>query len=148
MLVSGAAQVIFAFALPIASAVGRVLLFLSGTASLILGVLCFRHFNSDTEALAVMLLAIWIGVGLIFRGVATSVTAISDPALPERGWQIFSGVVTLLAGLVVLALPFSSMWIMAIMVGSWLIVLGVIEIVAGFRLRKATQTVAAALTGR
>jgi len=42
------------------SAGGRILLFISGTASLVLAVLTFRHFG---QAYAVLLLAIWIGVG-------------------------------------------------------------------------------------
>jgi uncharacterized membrane protein HdeD (DUF308 family) len=54
-----------------------VLLFVSGAASLILAVLAFRHFGD-----AVLLLAIWIGIGFIFRGVATTVSAISDAGVP------------------------------------------------------------------
>ncbi|MDT7740193.1 MAG: hypothetical protein QOK09_3562, partial [Mycobacterium sp.] len=42
LLVTGAAQVVFAFSLHV-SAGGRVLLFISGAASLVLAVLCFRH---------------------------------------------------------------------------------------------------------
>ena len=55
---------------------GRILLFISGAAALILAVLAFRHFG---EGYAVLLLAIWIGVGFVFRGVAQTVAAISDP---------------------------------------------------------------------
>ena len=43
LLVSGIAQVFFAFTLHV-SAGGRILLFISGAASLILAVLAFRHF--------------------------------------------------------------------------------------------------------
>lgn len=39
----------------------------------------------------ILLLAIWIGVGFIFRGVAT-VSAVSDKLLPGRGWEIFFGI--------------------------------------------------------
>ena len=73
---------------------GRVLLFISGAASLVLAVLAFRHFG---EGYAVLLLAIWIAVGFIFRGVAHTVSAISDPALPGRGWEIFFGIISLIA---------------------------------------------------
>ena len=87
LLVSGIAQVVFAFSLQI-SAGGRILLFVSGAASLILAVLAFRHFG---EGYAVLLLAIWIAIGFIFRGVATTVSATRDPTLPGRGWNIFDG---------------------------------------------------------
>jgi uncharacterized membrane protein HdeD (DUF308 family) len=130
LLVTGIAQVIFAFALHV-SAGGRVLLFISGAASLILAVLAFRHLYD-----AVLLLAIWIGIGFVFRGVATTVSAISDPELPGRGWNIFVGVISLLAGIVVLASPLESVVTLAWVVGVWLVVLGVMEIVAAFGIRK------------
>ncbi|MEO6794188.1 MAG: HdeD family acid-resistance protein [Mycobacterium sp.] len=147
LLITGIAQLIFAFSLPVVSAGGRVLLFLSGTASVILAVLCFRHFNSDEEALGVLLLAIWIAVGFIFRGVATAVAGISDPAMPGRGWQIFMGAVSLLAGLVTLAAPLTSLWVLAVVVASWLIVIGIVEILTAVKVRNASRKLDAALSG-
>src|ERR1700756_1122904 len=97
LLVTGIYQVMFAFSLHV-SAGGRVLLFISGAAALILAVLCFRSLQNS-----ILLLAIWIGVGFIFRGVATAVSAISDETLPGRAWEIFIGVITLIAGVIVLA---------------------------------------------
>ncbi len=136
LLITGVAQVIFAFALHV-SAGSRILLFISGAASLILAVLAFRHFG---QGYAVLLLAIWIGIGFIFRGVATTISAISEPNLPGRGWSIFVGVISLLAGIIVLASPFDSIVTLAIVVGVWFIVIGVFEIVSSFRIRKASKT--------
>jgi uncharacterized membrane protein HdeD (DUF308 family) len=135
LLITGVAQVIFAFALHV-SAGSRILLFISGAASLILAVLAFRHFG---QGYAVPLLAIWIGIGFIFRGVATATSAISDPALPGRGWSIFVGVISLLAGIVVLAWPFASIVTLAIVAGAWFVVIGVCEIVSSFVIRKASK---------
>jgi uncharacterized membrane protein HdeD (DUF308 family) len=146
LLITGIAQVIFAFSLHI-SAGGRVLLFISGAASLVLAVLCFRHFNSDDEAIAVVLLAIWISIGFIFRGVATTVAGISDPGMPGRGWQIFMGLVSLLAGIVVLGWPLASLLVLALVVGIWLIVIGVAEIITALRVRRASKTVSRVLAG-
>lgn len=133
LLITGIAQVFFAFSLHV-SAGGRVLLFISGAASLVLAVLCFRSLYNS-----ILLLAIWIGVGFIFRGVATAVSAISDPALPGRGWQIFLGVISLLAGIVLIASPFESIEILALIVGIWLVVIGVFEIASAFGIRKASK---------
>jgi uncharacterized membrane protein HdeD (DUF308 family) len=133
LLVRGFAQVIFAFSLH-ASAGGRVLLFLSGAASLILAVLCFRSIANS-----ILLLAIWIGVGFIFHGVATAVSAISDPALPGRAWEIFIGVISLIAGVVMLGSPFESIATLTLVVGVWLIVIGVFEAVSAFGIRKASK---------
>ena len=133
LLVTGIQQVIFAFSLHV-TAGGRVLLFISGAASLILAVLAFRHLYD-----AVLLMAIWIAVGFVFRGVATTVSAISDPTLPGRGWNIFVGIISLIAGVVVLASPFESMATLALVVGIWLIVIGLMEVVAAFGIRAATR---------
>jgi uncharacterized membrane protein HdeD (DUF308 family) len=136
LLITGIAQVVFAFSLHVSSG-SRILLFFSGAASLILAVLAFRHFG---QGYAVLLLAIWIGIGFIFRGVATTVSAISDPLLPGRGWSIFIGVISLLAGIVVMGSPFQSIITLAIVVGAWFVVIGVFEIVSSFSIRKASQT--------
>ncbi|MGB7867290.1 MAG: HdeD family acid-resistance protein [Mycobacterium sp.] len=143
LLITGIAQVVFAFSLHV-SAGGRVLLFISGAASLVLAVLCFRHFG---EGYAILLLAVWIGVGFIFRGVATSISAISDPTLPGRGWQIFVGVISLIAGVVMIGSPFESLAILILVVGIWLIVIGAFEIVSSFGIRSASKRVDKALTG-
>jgi uncharacterized membrane protein HdeD (DUF308 family) len=143
LLITGAAQVVFAFSLHV-SAGGRVLLFISGAASLVLAVLCFRHFG---EGYALLLLAIWIGVGFIFRGVATSISAISDPHLPGRGWQIFVGLISLLAGIVMIGSPFESLAILTLIVGIWLIVIGVFEILSSFGIRSASNRADKALAG-
>jgi len=136
LLVTGIQQAIFAFSLHV-TAGGRVLLFISGAASLILAVLAFRHLYD-----AVLLMAIWIAVGFVFRGVATTVSAISDPSLPGRGWNIFVGIISLIAGVVVLASPFESMATLALVVGIWLIVIGVMEVVTAFGIRASTKKVA------
>jgi uncharacterized membrane protein HdeD (DUF308 family) len=134
LLITGIAQVIFGFSLHV-SAGSRVLLFLSGAAALILAVLCFRSLEQS-----ILLLAIWIGVGFIFRGVATAVSAISDPTLPGRAWEIFIGVISLIAGVVMLAWPFPSLGTLTIAAGISLIVIGVFEIVSAFGIRKASKT--------
>jgi uncharacterized membrane protein HdeD (DUF308 family) len=131
LLVSGVAQVIFAFSLHV-SAGSRILLFISGAASLILAVLAFRHFG---EGYAILLLAIWIAVGFIFRGTATTVSAISEPRLPGRGWAIFFGVITMIAGVIVLAYPFDSIVTLTLVAGIWLIIIGVFEMISAFGIR-------------
>jgi uncharacterized membrane protein HdeD (DUF308 family) len=135
LVMIGFAQVMFAFSLHV-SAGSRILLFISGAASLILAVLAFRHFG---QGYAVLLLAIWVGVGFIFRGVTTTVSAISDPSLPGRGWSIFVGTISLIAGIVVMASPFQSITTLAIVVGIWFLVIGAFEIVSSFGIYAASK---------
>ncbi len=138
LVVSGIAQVVAALRLDV-SVGSRVLLFISGALSVVLGVLAFRHFG---QGYAVLLLAIWIGVGFIFQGVAEAVLAISYPELPARGWHIFLGVLTWIAGLVVLAWPFDSIVMLALVAGVWLVVIGICQIGWAIRARQTGDAAA------
>jgi uncharacterized membrane protein HdeD (DUF308 family) len=138
LVMSGAAMVILAFALPAASGASRFLYFISGVVSVILGILAFRHFG---EGYAILLLAIWIAVGFIFRGVSAVALAISYPRFPGRGWSIFFGIISTLAGVVVLVYPFDSIVTLALVVGIWLIILGVMEVISAFGMRSDVKKV-------
>jgi uncharacterized membrane protein HdeD (DUF308 family) len=133
LLVTGFAQLFFAFTLHVSGG-GRVLLFISGAASLVLAMLAFRHFNY-----LVILLAIWIAVAFIFRGIATTLAAISDPHMPGRWWQLFLGIITWIAGIVVIVSPVESIATLTLVAGIWLIVIGAFEIVSAFGIRSATK---------
>lgn len=135
LITSGIAQIVSAFALGLS---GGVLLFISGALSIVLGVFAFRHFY---EGWPLVLLAIWIGVGFIFQGVAESALAISNRELPERGWHIFFGVVSILAGMIVIAWPFGSIVLLAIVAGVSLVVIGIAQIIWALRARKGISAV-------
>lgn len=136
LLVTGISQVVLAFSLKVSTG-GRVLLFISGAASVVLGALALIRITD-----AVLLLAIWIGVGFVFRGVATAMSAISDPTLPGRAWNIFVGVISLIAGIVVLAAPFESLGTLTLVAGFSLIIIGVMEVVTAFGIRSSAKKLA------
>ena len=138
LLVSGIAQVVFAFSLQASG--GRVLLFISGAASLVLAVLAFA-FPLLGVILYLFLLKIPIAIGFILRGGATSVLAISDPELPGRGGIIAYSIAGVIGGILVLALPIDSLVTLTLGVGLWLVITGVLEIVSSFAIRKSTKTV-------
>ena len=133
LVASGIAQAIAAFTAHVSGG-SRVLLFLSGALSVALGVFAFHDFNRGA---AVWLLATWIGVGFILQGVAETAFAINHKELPERGWHIFMGVLSLLAGIVLIAWPISSIVVLAIVAGVWLVVIGTAQIVWAVKARKA-----------
>ncbi|MBV9514153.1 MAG: DUF308 domain-containing protein, partial [Mycobacteriaceae bacterium] len=93
------------------------------------------------EGYAALLLAIWVGVGFVFRGVSALATAITDQQLPGRGWAIFFGTVSVIAGVVLVAFPFDSIVTLALVAGIWLVVLGVIEVVSGLSVRSDVKKV-------
>ncbi|MEV6277049.1 HdeD family acid-resistance protein [Nocardia sp. NPDC051832] len=129
LLISGVLQLIAAFGAP-ASAGMRVLAFVSGVLSIIIGLFCFRD-----ELTAVWLLGLWIGIGWLFRGISSLMTAVAEPRLPGRGWMGFFGVLTAIAGVVLIVWPFASAVTLAWVAGIWLVVLGIMEIITAFRVR-------------
>jgi uncharacterized membrane protein HdeD (DUF308 family) len=141
LLMSGITELFLSYTLP-RSAAARVLLFIAGALSVVLAVLSFRHFG---DGYAVLLLSLCIGIGFTFLGVSEVAVAGSLPALPGRGLYIVLGILSVIAGVVVLAWPFDSIVLLAIVTGVCLVLIGVIQIVQAFQIRKdakaAHQTV-------
>jgi uncharacterized membrane protein HdeD (DUF308 family) len=108
----------------------RVLSFVTGALSVLLGLICFRG-----AAESILLLALWIGFGWLLRGIMLTAAALSQEGLPARGWQIFLGVITVLAGIVLIIFPFHTIAALTLAAGIWLIILGVTEVARGIRLR-------------
>ena len=133
LLASGIALAIAAFTVHVPGG-SRVLLFVSGALSVALGVYAFHDFKNGA---AVWVLAAWIGVGFLFQGVAQTVFAINHKGLPEHGWHILMGLLSVLAGMMVIAWPISSIVALAIVGGIWLVVIGTVQIVWALKARKA-----------
>ncbi|MEV0250491.1 DUF308 domain-containing protein [Nocardia sp. NPDC050712] len=137
LLVSGILQLIAAFGAHVG--VGwRLLSVLSGIIAIILAVLCFRNVGDS-----IVLLAIWIGISWLFRGVATLMSAGAEPGLPGRGWQIFFGLMLLIGGFALMIWPISSIATLTLVVGWWLIFMGIMEIIGAFQVRGRAKEVAA-----
>jgi uncharacterized membrane protein HdeD (DUF308 family) len=137
LLVSGFAGVAMSFTVP-ESAGMRVMLFISGVLSVILAVLCLRNFGNPYP---VLLLSIWIGVSFIVQGFSIVAVAISYKALPARGWYGVLGVLSVIAGGVVLAWPWDSIAVLTLYAGILLVVMGIVQIVQGFVMRNDSKTV-------
>ncbi|MBG0854066.1 HdeD family acid-resistance protein [Streptomyces spinoverrucosus] len=135
LLVSGVLQLVSAFGTHKTTSL-RVLAFVSGALSILLGLFCFRGAMQS-----ILLLALWIGIGWLFRGITQTLAAASDPAMPARGWQIVLGAVTFLAGIVLIASPFESVAVLTVVGGCWLVAVGLVEIVTALRIRVRARQV-------
>ncbi|WP_030694262.1 HdeD family acid-resistance protein [Streptomyces globisporus] len=133
LLLSGVMQLVAAFGTH-ATAALRVMAFISGALSILLGLFCFRGATQST-----LLLALWIGIGWLFRGITQTVAAASDPAMPARGWQIFLGVVSALAGVVLIVSPLESATVLTVLGGVWLLVVGAVEAATAFMVRSRAK---------
>ncbi|WBO65281.1 HdeD family acid-resistance protein [Streptomyces camelliae] len=129
LLISGIFQLASAFGTHMTTSL-RVLAFISGALSILLGLFCFRGpFQS------ILLLALWIGIGWLIRGITQTLAAASDPRMPARGWQICLGILTFIAGIVLIDSPFRSVAVLTLVGGIWLLVVGIVEIVTAFSIR-------------
>lgn len=129
LVVSGVGYMFTAFGSHTGAAM-RVLAFLTGAVSLVLGFFCFRD---KLESL--MLLALWIGISWLFRGMTLLAAALSFDHLPARGWQAISGVIILVGGGMMIVYPLNSIAVLALVAGCWLIAIGVVDIITAFQIR-------------
>ncbi|MEU2435253.1 HdeD family acid-resistance protein [Streptomyces rubradiris] len=135
LLYTGVFQLVAAFGTHQATSL-RVLAFVSGALSILLGLLCFR---GPTRSL--LLLALWIGIGWLFRGITQFLAAVHDPRMPARGWQILLGVLTFVAGVVLIDSPFESVAVLTLVGGIWLVAVGVVEVLTALRMRGRARRV-------
>jgi uncharacterized membrane protein HdeD (DUF308 family) len=138
LVVSGIGYVFAAFGTHSGAAM-RVLTFITGVISLVLGFFCFRDKYE-----AVALLALWIGISWVFRGMTLLATALSLDHLPGRGWQVLSGLIIVIGGGVLIISPIDSIAILALVAGCWLIAIGIVDVITAFQVRHRAKTVGAA----
>jgi uncharacterized membrane protein HdeD (DUF308 family) len=130
LILAGIFRFVSALAIDDAPGGTRVLFALVGVLAFIVGIYALRHVNVTIAALALLLGIFWI-----VNGVIELFTAIGHREIPGRGWTIILALLSIVAGIVVLAYPDISLVALAIVLGVWLVVLGVIEIALAFQLR-------------
>lgn len=135
LIIAGIFRFVTAFATEDASGGTRVLLALLGVLSIIIGLWAVRHVLLTLLALVVLLGIFWV-----VNGAIELFTALSHRGMPERGWTAAIGVLSILAGIVVLIYPGPSLLTLSIVLGIWLLVYGVMEIMASFRLRRLAHS--------
>ncbi|MFD3555598.1 HdeD family acid-resistance protein [Streptomyces goshikiensis] len=99
------------------------------------GVLVLRHPMQTIGALSLI-----VGVFWLLTGVLTAYVSIADRALVHRGLQFGLGVLGAVAGIIVLCFPVDSAVALTRLLGLWLVLLGVFEVVMAFALRSATRS--------
>jgi len=92
------------------------------------GVLALANVQAATQFLAVFL-GVLVGIAWIVEGI---VTLVQSGDAPSRGWAVFFGILSVVAGIVLLFSPLWGAVILFIITGISLIVLGIIQIVRAF----------------
>ncbi len=135
LIISGIFRFVGALATDDLTGGTRVLLALLGVLSIIVGLWAVRHV-----LLTLLALIVFLGIFWIVNGVIEIFTAVAHREMPQRGWTIAMGVLSVIAGIIVLAYPGLSLYGLAIILGIWLLIFGVMEMAAAFRLRSVAHT--------
>jgi uncharacterized membrane protein HdeD (DUF308 family) len=134
LVVAGIFRFITALAADEESGGARALLALLGVLSFIVGLYALRNVLVTIAALALLLGIFWI-----VNGAVEVFAALSHRGMQGRGWTIFMGLLSVVAGVAVLVYPAISLTTLAVVLGFWLLVYGIMEIVLAFRLRSVGQ---------
>jgi uncharacterized membrane protein HdeD (DUF308 family) len=112
----------------------RIAYIVLGVLGVVLGLFCLRRIDVTVLLLAFLLSAFWI-----MRGVLDLATASSRMDVPGRGLRVFTGVLSLIAGILVLFWPGITLTVLLVFAGCWLLIYGMMLAVLGLGLRRAVQ---------
>ncbi|MDJ0790574.1 MAG: DUF308 domain-containing protein [Acidimicrobiia bacterium] len=111
----------------------RWLLALVGIVGVVIGVIVIRNPETTIKVIVLITAIFWLVLGMVdfFRG-------LTDPDLPDRGLRIGFGALTALFGVVLLVWPDVTVTVFAILVGIYIVIMGIFEVLAAFQLKNAT----------
>ena len=108
----------------------RALVGLSGGLALIVGLLILRDPLQSVVVLGMVLGAFWV-----ISGVIDVLHALIGVERQGRSWELLAGVLSILFGGFLIVYTDVSLKVLVVLVGAWLLVVGVIATVAALRLR-------------
>lgn len=130
LIVAGVLRLIAAISTSRADGGVRTLLGLSGGIALIIGLLILRD-----PLQTVLILGIILGVWWVIAGIVDIIAAFVSPQPDGRGWEIATGVISVLAGGFLLIYTDLTLHVLVVFAGVWLILAGLLATYGAFRLR-------------
>jgi uncharacterized membrane protein HdeD (DUF308 family) len=130
LFVAGLFRIVVAIADHDETGGARWLMAVLGILSVIVGILFLRHTDETVTTLAFLIGLFWVVGGII-----EFFTAYTDYGSPARGWRIGMGVLAFAAGVVTLVVPNLTVNVLAVIMGIWLILYGILEIALSLQLR-------------
>ena len=108
----------------------RVWLGIAGLMFIVVGVVLIRHLDLSRAAIGLV-----IGITWIVQGLTVLIGGIAGDVREGRAWWITFGVISVIAGLVVVSAPASSLNVLAVLLGIWFVIMGIFEIIGALMLR-------------
>ncbi len=134
LLVSAVYQFVFAFAIPSESGWLRALIALLSVFSFVVAIYLLGHVG-----LTLLVLATLVGIYWIALGVIELFLAIGHSEVRWRPSIAITGILSIVAGGVVVIFRVSSLFFLTIFLGFWLVLFGLMLIVRGIGLRSAAR---------
>jgi uncharacterized membrane protein HdeD (DUF308 family) len=135
LFVSGLFRIVMAIADDHDTGGTRALLAILGLLSVIIGVFFLRHTYDTVATLTFLLGLFWIVGGLI-----EFFAAYGRHGLPGRGFRIVMGLLGVVAGIVTLVVPSITLHVLVYIMGIWLMIYGLLQIVTSLTIRKLFAT--------
>jgi uncharacterized membrane protein HdeD (DUF308 family) len=110
--------------------VHRVWLGIAGLMFIVVGVVLIRHLDLSRAAIGLV-----IGITWIVQGLTVLIGGLAGDVREGRAWWITFGVISVIAGLVVVSAPASSLNVLAVLLGIWFVIMGIFEIIGALMLR-------------
>lgn len=115
----------------------RALDIVLGVLLVIASIIVFTNL-ADSAVILGIFIGVFIGIAWIIEGVVALAQSGGSGA---RGWAIFFGIISIIAGIAVLFVPLAFIEVLFIFVGISLIVLGILQIIRAFTFGKGVATV-------
>jgi uncharacterized membrane protein HdeD (DUF308 family) len=112
----------------------RVLLAVLGVLGILVGIFVLRHLFQT-----VVILVVLLGVYWVLHGIIEFFVAVDHRGAPGRGVSIVMGILSFIAGVIVLSWPAPTLLVLVWVLGIWLVVYGLIGIVGAFMVRRAVK---------
>ncbi|MEO6999781.1 MAG: DUF308 domain-containing protein [Terracoccus sp.] len=134
LIVLGALRIAFSSVAPAEPGWLKPLVIAMGVLIVIAGIICLVRPGTS-----LLVIAIFLAIGWIFEGIAALAQAfMADRSVGARIFFIISGIVSVIAGLVVAIFPGSSLVLLTRFGGIMLVIIGIAEVIAAFMARRLT----------
>jgi uncharacterized membrane protein HdeD (DUF308 family) len=134
LFVSGLFRVVVAIADDDDTGGMRWLVAILGVLSVIIGILFLRHTDETLTSLAFLIGLFWVVGGMI-----EFFTAYGDRSMDARGFRVVMGLLAIAAGVLTLVWPGITLVVLAVVIGAWLAIYGLLEIAVSFQLRRLAK---------
>ncbi|MEI8051173.1 MAG: DUF308 domain-containing protein [Actinomycetes bacterium] len=110
---------------------------IAGLLEVVIGVVMIRHLG-----LSYAIVGLLVGVTWIVQGIVALMGGILSGAGSSRLWAIVFGLISIVAGVVVVSAPENSLTFLATLLGVWFIIMGVLQLLSGLFLRSDLKKLA------